>query len=85
MGVTGTLKESKVLIGNKALMDSNNIAIPSDVAASVSEEQQRGNTVSYVAINAATKGYVVITDKIKEGTKKVMSFTPLRKVTSYLL
>ncbi|WP_298246659.1 heavy metal translocating P-type ATPase [uncultured Christiangramia sp.] len=72
-GVTGTFKESKVLIGNKALMDSNNIQIPSDVAASVSEEQQRGNTVSYVAINAATKGYVVITDKIKEGTKKVIS------------
>ncbi|WP_026914524.1 heavy metal translocating P-type ATPase [Christiangramia portivictoriae] len=71
-GVTGTLEKSRVFLGNKKLMDANQIKISSDLVASVSEEQQRGNTVSYIAIDTEVKGYVVITDRIKKDTKKVI-------------
>ncbi len=71
-GVTGTVDGKKIALGNKKLMEEINSAIPSKLNDEVYNEQQSGKTVSYISIDGATVGYITITDKIKETTKKAI-------------
>ena len=71
-GVTGTVDGKKVALGNKKLMEEINSAIPGKLEEEVHNEQQSGKTVSYISIDGATVGYITITDKIKDTTKKAI-------------
>ena len=71
-GVTGTADGKKIALGNKRLMEEINSAIPANLEEEVHNEQQSGKTVSYISIDGATVGYITITDKIKDTTKKAI-------------
>ena len=71
-GVTGTVDGKKVALGNKKLMEESNSAIPAKLEEEVHNEQQSGKTVSYISMDGATVGYITITDKIKDTTKKAI-------------
>jgi Cu+-exporting ATPase len=71
-GVTGNLNGESIALGNKKLMDETNSTIPAQLEEKVNAEQKSGKTVSYISINTAAVGYITITDKIKEGTKKAI-------------
>ncbi len=64
-GITGTVTDKKVALGNKKLMEQVNATITEDLEAKISAEQKLGKTVSYVAIDGITVGFVSITDAIK--------------------
>jgi len=71
-GVTGMLKDEKLALGNKKLMEHINAVISPDLQAQVQTEQKQGKTVSYLAIGKTAVGFIVISDKIKESSSEAI-------------
>ncbi len=67
-GVTGTVTNKKVALGNKKLMELVKASISDDLENKIIAEQKLGKTVSYIAIDGAAVGFVSITDAIKESS-----------------
>lgn len=61
-GISSTIDNKEILLGNKKLMDENNIKIP--------VEKSLG-TIIYVAIDNKYEGYIVISDRIKKSSYKL--------------
>lgn len=58
-GLKGTVNGKTVLVGNKVLMDSNNIKVPAETDSIV-------ESIVMVAIDNNFAGYVIIADELKE-------------------
>ncbi len=71
-GVVAEVDNREIALGNEALMEEENISISEVVFGKVSAEQEKGKTVSYLAVNGKIEGFVVISDKIKETSKKAL-------------
>ncbi len=71
-GVTGILDNKKLALGNGKLMEQEKVHIPDDMEKQVSQEQQQGKTISYLAEGTNILGFLVISDKIKEGAKEAI-------------
>lgn len=72
-GVTGTVAGKKVALGNIKMMEEIEAKIADPLRAKVFEEQKLGKTVSFLSIGQEGAGYVVISDKIKESSKRAIS------------
>jgi Cd2+/Zn2+-exporting ATPase len=70
-GLKGMVNGKEVLVGNKALMVSNNIEVPNETESIV-------ESIVLVAIDNVFAGYVVIADELKEDAKDTI--TTLHKV-----
>ena len=70
-GLKGIVNDKTVLVGNKALMTTNSIDIPSETETIV-------ESIVLVAIDNQFAGYVVIADELKEDAKETI--TELHKV-----
>jgi P-type Cu+ transporter len=68
-GVTGTVDNQKVVIGNDKLMETLSITISAQQKQSIVEVQKLGKTVSYIAINGNLEGFLIISDAIKQSSK----------------
>lgn len=71
-GISATVQEKAVLIGNKAFMHKNDI----DISASnetYNQLSEKGNTCVFVAIDKKLCGVIAIADTIKENAKDVIS------------
>lgn len=64
-GVTGTVTDKKVALGNKKLMEQVKASISDDIENKIITEQKLGKTVSYIAVEGIAVGFVSITDAIK--------------------
>ena len=64
-GVIGTVANKKVALGNKKLMELVKATIADDIENKIIAEQKLGKTVSYIAVDGITLGFVAITDAIK--------------------
>ncbi|WP_335974815.1 heavy metal translocating P-type ATPase [Gaetbulibacter jejuensis] len=65
-GLKGMVNGKEVLVGNKALMVSNNIEVPNETESIV-------ESIVLVAIDRKFAGYVVIADELKEDAKETIS------------
>ena len=63
-GISGTFEGHRVHVGSTKLLEANGIA---------AEPAKSGGTVVYVGIDNAYAGYIVISDRIKDGAKKAIS------------
>ena len=72
-GVTGTSGEKRLFLGNYSLMEENNIEIPSEVSQKIQSEQEKGKTVSSLAVDGKIVGFITITDAIKKTSKQALS------------
>jgi Cu+-exporting ATPase len=54
-------------------MADNNAKISEKLSALVKNEQEKGKTVSYIAIDGKVAGYITITDKIKSTSKDAIA------------
>ena len=70
-GLKGIVNGKAILVGNKALMYSNNVEVPQETESIV-------ESIVLVAIDNTFAGYVVIADELKEDAKQTI--TDLRKV-----
>jgi len=68
-GVTGTVTNKKVALGNKKLMEQVKATISDDIENKIIAEQKLGKTVSYIAVDGIAVGFVSITDAIKVSSK----------------
>ncbi len=68
-GVTGTVTNKKVALGNKKLMEQVKATISDDLEYKIIAEQKLGKTVSYIAVDGVAVGFVSITDAIKISSK----------------
>ena len=71
-GVVGTVDGKKIAVGNKKLLTGNSATISESLAKQVEDEQKLGKTVSYIAVDGITAGYITITDKIKKTSKEAI-------------
>src|SRR5699024_10945376 len=86
-GVAGTVGDDKYFIGNKKLIDEENITISDDILNYYIKEQKEGQTAMFIAKNKDIIGLISIMDKIKSdahasviklrenGAKKVVMLT----------
>jgi Cu+-exporting ATPase len=72
-GVTGTVNGKKVSLGNLKLMEQMNVSIPDTLNTSIIAEQKLGKTISYIALNGKSVGYISISDAIKASSKKAIA------------
>ena len=72
-GVTGTVENKKIALGNNTLMIDNKVTISASLLANVKNEQEKGKTVSYISIDGKIAGYLTITDKIKSTSKEAIA------------
>ena len=67
-GVTGTVTNKKVALGNKKLMEQVKATVSDDIENKILTEQKIGKTVSYIAVDGIAVGFVSISDAIKESS-----------------
>ena len=65
-GVKGTIADESISLGNRKLLEQEEIQDFSAIETAVIEEQKLGKTVSYIAIDKKVVGYITITDAIKK-------------------
>lgn len=71
LGVIGTVKNQKVIVGNLKLMQREGITL--DVHQSKLEQlQQEGKTVMLVAVEGVLAGFIAVADQVKEGSKEAI-------------
>ena len=71
-GVMGTIKGKPVALGNPRMMEQAQAEISSAMREEAQSYQKQGKTVSFLAVDGAVRGYVVIGDKIKETSAKAI-------------
>lgn len=71
-GVQAIVNDEKILIGNLALMEENNVKISSDNQQKIEQQQEQGKTVPMIAINSKLEGFVIIFDAIKPSSQKAI-------------
>lgn len=64
-GVTANFEGKQLALGNEKLMQAKNAEISEEINNQVTAEQEKGKTVSYLAIDSIIVGFVTISDKIK--------------------
>ncbi len=84
-GVTGTVDDATIALGNKKLMEEINTAIPESLTKQVQQEQASGKTVSYISVNGTAAGYITITDKIKSTSKAAIEELLKNKIEVIML
>jgi len=67
-GVTGTVNNNKVALGNKKLMEQVNAIVSDNLENKIIAEQKLGKTVSYITVDGIAVGFVSITDAIKKSS-----------------
>ena len=71
-GVEGKVNGKEVALGNAKMMEQANVNLSDAMENEAQTYQKQGKTVSYLAIDGKTVGYVVIGDKIKETSAKAI-------------
>ena len=71
-GVTGIFDKRRLALGNERLMEEVRAIIPQDLKKQGETEQKLGKTVSYLADDGATIGFIVISDRIKDSVKEAI-------------
>lgn len=71
-GVKGMVKEEKVALGNKAILEELGISIPGSLQQAAHEAQKKGKTISYLSIGDQVEAFVVIADQIKKTSGKAI-------------
>lgn len=73
-GVKGNINGEVVLSGNEALLNQFSISVPEDLKQEVVKQQDEAKTISYLAKDGQVLGFLSFSDKIKESSKKAISF-----------
>ncbi|MFT7452872.1 MAG: Cu+-exporting ATPase, partial [Patescibacteria group bacterium] len=84
-GVIGRIEKQSVAIGNDKLMEQEKVSISEAQLKEVTDQQQKGKTVSYFAIDGKVAGFLVITDAIKKTSKAAIQELIKDGVQVYML
>jgi len=71
-GVTGIVEGKRVLVGQAKLMEEQHVSGLEAFASQAKEAQENGQTVMFVAIDGAVKGFIAVADPIKTSTPQAI-------------
>ena len=71
-GVRGVVDQQQVWIGNLQLMEEQGFNLSDELKKQATEEQSKGKTVPYIAVDGDVIGFVVIYDAIKSSSKNAI-------------
>ena len=79
--------EGEILAGNEALFEKFGVALPASAndEPKIKESLQNGAGLVFVALNHEYKGFIVLSDTLKEGAEKLISNLKSRGVTPVIL
>ena len=72
-GVKGKINDRKIAVGNEKMMESEGCLPGPSRLADCMLLQEQGKTISYLSIDGVCVAYVVISDRIKVGSKDAIS------------
>jgi Cd2+/Zn2+-exporting ATPase len=72
-GVVAHHDGREIVVGNRALLAERDIAVPDDVAASVREREERGETAVHVVRNGTVVGVIAARDELREAAPGVVA------------
>jgi heavy metal translocating P-type ATPase len=84
-GVWAHVSQYTVLAGNEKMMQSHHVSIPKEVRSEAEKYLAEGCTVIYIAVTDKAKGYVVLTDTIREESENTVKRLKQLGVTPVLL
>ena len=80
LGVKAKVNGVEVVVGSLRLMQAFGIEVPENVAGRASQEALRGATVFFAAVNSRVSALVVVRDKVRPETKRVLNFFKSRSL-----
>ncbi|WP_298499898.1 heavy metal translocating P-type ATPase [uncultured Methanobrevibacter sp.] len=84
-GLKAELNGSEVFAGNLALMQANDIDIPSEVVDKYHELESLSKTIIFLAQDNSIKGILSLSDKIKSNSKRTIDELHKMGVETYML
>lgn len=84
-GITGIADNNSYFIGNKKLLQANNIEINEDAAAWIDAYKKKANTIVMFANNKQVLAAIAITDTIKQTSKEAISKLKASGLKTYIL
>jgi len=72
-GIRGKVEDHVVTVGNRKMMNAENIFIPDEVSSYATEREKEGNTAVFAAIDGKITGIISIADQIREDARKAVS------------
>lgn len=71
-GIEGTIENNKYIIGNRKLMEQQNIGVPEESEKDEQALVEDGNSILFVAINGKLEALIGVKDIVKEGINKTI-------------
>ncbi|UKJ06590.1 heavy metal translocating P-type ATPase [Solitalea lacus] len=84
-GVKAIFNSTKVLIGNKPLMEENSFSFSEEIKQLAHQWQRQAKTVIYVGIDNLVVAIIAIADSIKEGSKEAITELQKSGIEVYIL
>ena len=84
-GITATLGEKSILVGNLKLIKDVDINLNKDIINISEEFTKKGCTVIYLSIDNKLIGYVALSDILREEAKEVISYIKSQKINPVML
>lgn len=84
-GLKASLNNQEVFVGNFALLESEEIEIPSETRNKYEELENLSKTTIFAAVDGKVKGILSLSDKIKENSFKVIEELHKMGVETYML
>ncbi|MFB4166754.1 heavy metal translocating P-type ATPase [Virgibacillus sp. JSM 102003] len=72
-GISAKVNDQSLTVGNRHLMNSENIEVPAEVAAYAVNCEMAGNTAIYAAVDGKVAGVFSIADQIREDAPKALA------------
>ena len=72
-GIRATVGDNELSIGNRKLMETDNIVIPQEVNAYAVKREKAGNTAIYAAVDGKIAGIFSIADQIRDDAARALA------------
>ncbi|KAL6502303.1 putative copper-transporting ATPase hma5 [Orobanche hederae] len=84
-GVKALVHNKQVLVGNKSLMSSHDVAIPPDAEEMLAEVEGLAQTGILASVDGELHGIIAVSDPLKPGARQVISILKSMKVDSIIV
>ncbi|XP_065866620.1 copper-transporting ATPase HMA4-like [Euphorbia lathyris] len=84
-GVSGKVGDSRVLVGNRRLMEVFNVTIGPEVENYISEHEHLARSCVLVAIDGKIAGAFAVTDPVKPESERVISFLRSMNISAIMV
>ena len=72
-GVVATYDGNRVLVGNRVLLDDEDVDVPGEVAEYAEQREGTGETAVYVAVNDEVVGVISLRDEVRDAAEEVVA------------